>query len=108
MSSLCNDSEKEKGSQAGGARSAPPAVDVFLAVIAVASAIVHGQRPLVYGWVRGMRVHAVTAASSCIGMVNVSGAWLTGGLSSADEIIATTPRDNHVRAPRTLRWPSWS
>ena len=33
---------KEKGSQAGGALRASPAGDVFLAVIAVTGAIVHG------------------------------------------------------------------
>ena len=42
-------------------------------------AIVHGQRPLVYGHVRGVRVHAVSAVTGCIGMVNVSGVWLTEG-----------------------------
>ena len=45
-------------------------------------AIVHGQRPWVYGQVRGVRLHAVSAVTSCIGMVNVSGAWLTEGLSN--------------------------
>ena len=28
-----------------------------------------------------MRFHAVSAVTGCIGMVNVSGAWLGGGLS---------------------------
>ena len=44
-----NDSKKEEASQAGSALRAPPAGDVFLAVIAVTGAIVHGQRPLVHG-----------------------------------------------------------
>ena len=77
----CNDSKKEKGSQAGGALCAPPARDVFLVVIAVTSAIVHGQRPSVYVQVCGVRFHAVGAVTGCIGMVNVSSAWLTGGMS---------------------------
>ena len=34
------------------------------------------------GWVHGERFHAVSAVTGCIGMVNVSGVWLTGGLSS--------------------------
>ena len=38
----CNDSKKEKGSQAGGALRVPPVGDVFLAVIAVTGAIVRG------------------------------------------------------------------
>ena len=38
----CSDSKKEKGSQAGGALRAPPAGDVFLAVIAATGEIAHG------------------------------------------------------------------
>ena len=49
-------------------------------MIAVTGATVHDQRPLVSGEVRGVHFHAVTAVTGCIGMVNVSGAWLTGGL----------------------------
>ena len=42
----------------------------------MADAIVHGSRPLVYGSVHGVRFHAVSAVTGCIGtgMVNVSGA----------------------------------
>ena len=46
-------------------------------------ATVHGSRPLVYGWVRGVRVHAVSAVTGRIDMVNVS-AWLTGGLGKKE------------------------
>ena len=49
--------------------------------MAMTDAIVHGQRPLVYGLVRGVRFHAVSAVTGCVGMVNVSGAWSSGGLS---------------------------
>ena len=37
-----------------------------------------------YGHVRGVRFHAVSAVTGCIGMVNVSGVWLTGGLSTEE------------------------
>ena len=35
------------------------------------------------GFVR-VRVDSVSAVTGCVGKVNVSGAWLTGGLSSDD------------------------
>ena len=66
----CNDSKKEKGSQAGVARSALHAGDVSLDVIVVTGAIVHGYRLLEYGQVRGVCFYAVSAVAVCIGMVS--------------------------------------
>ena len=46
-------------------------------VNAVAGAIVRGEHPLLYGCAHRVRFHPVSAVTGCIGMVNVSGAWLT-------------------------------
>ena len=52
-----------------------------------------------YGHVRGVRFHAGNAVTGFFGMFNVSGAWLTGGLSTGRVLIKKIPKFD---LPQTL------